>query len=155
MKNDCGVALPTVCLIPLIKRARGWRLYTADGRRLVDLWQCGGKALLGHRAHNVLRDVKNAAEKGLFAPLPSVCEGRLLRLLARLFPGKAYRIYRDGLSLAAALKAGGFPPERVPLWRPFLDAESPFALRFDVPPPSVFSPVLPFPLSPEVLVVDG
>ncbi|MDR3325303.1 MAG: hypothetical protein LBS82_04895, partial [Spirochaetaceae bacterium] len=39
--------------------------------------------------------------------------------------------------------------------RPFLDAESPFALRFDVPPPSVFSPVLPFPLSPEVLVVDG
>ncbi|MDR3301745.1 MAG: hypothetical protein LBT01_04345 [Spirochaetaceae bacterium] len=93
----------------------------------------------------MLRDVKNTAEKGLLAPFPSVYEGRLQRVLARLFPGKIFRVYRDKTPLFH---------EQIPLWRPFLDERAPFAPHIDDECAAVFSPVLPFPLSPEVLVID-
>ena len=35
--------------IPRIRRARGYRLYDHHGRRYLDLWQNGGRSLLGHR----------------------------------------------------------------------------------------------------------
>jgi hypothetical protein len=140
-------------LVPRIKRARGWRLYTEDGKRLVDLWQYGGKALLGHKPANIVRDIKNSAEKGLFAPFNSACEGRLERALARLFPGKEARFYTDRLSLREAFDAGGggLSAETPVLWRPYRDEKNPFAFS-DMP--DVFSPVIPFPLSPEILVIE-
>jgi hypothetical protein len=142
--------------LPRIARARGWRLYTAEGRRLVDLWQCGGKAALGHKGrNNALRAFKNATERGLLAPFPSVYAERLLGSLRELFPGWELRMYRDRLSCAAALAARGLCAAKLPRWRPFFDAASPFALAlsFEGEPPTVFSPVLPFPLSPEILAL--
>ena len=35
--------------VPVIRRARGYRLYGFDGRRCLDLFQDGGRAVLGHR----------------------------------------------------------------------------------------------------------
>jgi glutamate-1-semialdehyde aminotransferase len=64
-------------LIPPINRARDYRLYTQDGRRLVDLWQYGGRAVLGHNPPGVLRELKNSAERGLFVPLPHPRDKRL------------------------------------------------------------------------------
>lgn len=131
-------------LLPPIRRARDFRLYTEDGRRLVDLWQYGGAALLGHTPPGLLRAFKNTAGRGLFAPLPGRLEGRLLRALRELFPGRTFRLYDGEASLLRALAAGvsvsggasvsAAPPASIPdsalpswkpgflsLWRPFLD----------------------------------
>jgi hypothetical protein len=139
--------------VPEVHRARGWRLYTKDGSRIVDLWQYGGRALLGHTPPGLLRALKNSAERGLFAPFPHFAEGRLRKALAALLPGRRFRFYSGEGALSAALTAaekvsgcvresGGLQA----LWRPFLEAPSgPF-----------FVPVLPFPFpgAPAVLVLD-
>jgi hypothetical protein len=151
-------------LLPEVKRARGWRLYTDKGR-LVDLWQYGGRALLGHTPPGLVRAVKNSAERGLFAPFPHFSERRLLAALALLLPGRAFRLYQNESSLRAALASEGFSsdapffdpaltenppaPGQAVLWRPYLDP----------PPPqqAAVIPVLPIALSgaPAVLALAG
>jgi hypothetical protein len=138
-------------LMPEIHRARGWRLYAKDGSRIVDLWQYGGRALLGHNPPGLLRAFKNSAERGLFAPFPHFAEGRLRKALAALLPGRRFRFYSG--SLDAALAAAENVPGRdsgcirnPALWRPFLD----------IPSGPLFIPVLPFPFpgAPAVLALD-
>ncbi len=70
--------------IPVIRRARGFRLYDMQGRRYLDLFRDG--ALMGHRAAGVLTAMKSALSQGLAAALPSVWEMRLISALARSFP---------------------------------------------------------------------
>jgi hypothetical protein len=152
--------------IPPILRAREFRLYAAGGRRFVDLWQSGGRALLGHTPSSVLREMKNAAERGLFAPFPHPQEGRFFKALSCLFPNRVFRVYKDEWNLRLALESAGFPPEKektvffdpffafppqktgeekkIALWRPFLD--------LDYAQFSLFAPILPF--SPPVLAVN-
>jgi hypothetical protein len=170
-----GISFGTELLrsLPRIRRARGFRLYTEDGRRLTDLWQYGGRAVLGHTPPGVLRELKNAASRGLFAPFPGCYEGRLIRALSGIFPGRAVRLYPEGASLRRALNGAGydgaapFPdpafasatrPFSAPslsgkppplLWRPFLDSGPDEASRLLVP-------VLPLPLAgvPLVLILD-
>ncbi|MDR3247665.1 MAG: hypothetical protein LBT39_02660 [Treponema sp.] len=168
-------------LLPPVLRARDFRLYTqgrgpgAGGRsgegRLVDLWQSGGRAILGHTPAGVLRELKNSASRGLFAPFPHPLEGRLAKALSRLFPNRVFRFYEDRSSLDKALAAAGFPrtgpfpdpafppapdtPDEAPcvsLWRPFLEdsALSPIGS----PEASILVPVFPWPLSPWVLALD-
>jgi hypothetical protein len=133
-------------LIPAISRARDFRLYTPDGRRLVDLWQYGGRAILGHTPPSVLREMKNTAERGLFAPLPGPQERRFFKALSALLPGRFFRVFPDDAALRRFLAASGIPagaddpalppargagsgergppgepPLRPVLWRPFLD----------------------------------
>jgi hypothetical protein len=164
--------------LPVVLRARGFRLYTPGGR-LTDLWQAGGRAVLGHNPAGILRDLKNCAARGLFAPLPHPQERRLAKALSRLLPGRIFRFYTDRLSLRSALEAAGFsgedpfpdpafgtlpdgafpggalsgegPVYRGPvLWRPFLE---------EVPSPTppapgaypLLVPLLPWPLAPWVL----
>jgi hypothetical protein len=166
-KNPDPAGLPRQ--IPVIRRARDFRLYTGRGRRLVDLWQFGGTAVLGHTPPGVLRDCKNIAERGLFAPLPHHLEGRFVKALARLFPGGDFRVYADEFSLRRALDLAGydagasvldpaFPPDpavprtgAVSLWRPFLGETG---VSPDTP---VLRPVLPLPWpgAPRVLVSEN
>ena len=115
--------------IPHILRARGFRLYLADNQRLVDLWQNGGAAILGHTPPNLLRELKNAASRGLYAPYPHFTESRFLKALSKLLPGRTFRLY-------AAL-----PPACVnlKLWRPYADPLNPFAVD-DTP---LLIPVIP------------
>ena len=70
-----------------IRRARGYRLYDQRGRRYLDLWQAGGRALLGHRPDRAVARIKGALSRGATAGLPSVYERRLLARLQRLIPG--------------------------------------------------------------------
>jgi hypothetical protein len=170
--------------LPVVLRARGFRLYTREGGRLVDLWQAGGRAVLGHKPAGILRDLKNCAARGLFASLPHPQERRLSRALSRLFPGRIFRFYTDRLSLYSALEAAGFPgkdpfpdpalldpalfdpalpggssaggnsPRGPVLWRPFLE-EAPSP---DPPEPGacpVLVPLLPWPLAPRVLAPEA
>jgi hypothetical protein len=171
-------------LIPRIRRARDFRLYTGEGRRFVDLWQAGGRAILGHTPPGFFRELKNTAGRGLCAPLPGIYGARFLKALGRLFPDRDFRFYADEASLRRALAVAGHPGDRpfsdpalgppapenplpsgaalpgdppvygLALWRPFLDG-SPVSA---VPPAASggLIPVLPMPLpgAPWVLAAD-
>jgi hypothetical protein len=124
-------------LVPTVLRARDFRLYTEGGRRLVDLWQNGGAAVLGHTPPALLRELKNTASRGLYAPFPHFLEGRLIKALSRLFPGRIFRLYASApAALETLLKDGS-----VALWRPFLAPNAPLAVPEDALP--VLIPVLP------------
>jgi len=73
-------------LIPEIKRARGYRLYDHKGNRYLDLFQCNGNAILGHRALRLNQVLKNNISKGLVFNLPSIYEHRLKKAISNLFP---------------------------------------------------------------------
>ena len=147
-------------------RARDFHLYTEGGKRLVDLWLYGGKAVLGHKPPRVLLELKNATERGLFSPLPHPLERRLTKALATFFPDHSFRFYNDSLSMYRAIEKT-FPDEgasykdaaipdpafpgsndkkaAVSFWRPFVEP---------VPKTPILIPVLPWPLGPSVLALD-
>jgi hypothetical protein len=123
-------------LLPRVVRSRDFRLYAQDGRRFVDLWQNNGAAILGHTPTGILRELKNAAERGLYAPLPHSQEQRFLKALAALLPGMSFRLYRGGVEALLrtlgtelfpdpAVEADMPPPPAPLLWRPFLDNAPP------------------------------
>jgi hypothetical protein len=122
-----------ITLLPPVKRARGFRLYAGE-RRFVDLYQDGGRAVLGHNPPNVLREMKNAAERSLFAPYPSFYPGRFQKALALLFPGRSFIAYGSLEAVPFALR------DKTPVWRPFMEADRDELLA-----------VLPHPLAPVVL----
>jgi hypothetical protein len=144
---------PLPSQLPKIRRARGYRLYAENGRRYLDLWQGGGRALLGHRSARLTTVLKNVISTGLIADLPSGYSGRLERALAREFAGFPH--FRLAGSLEGALGIASrylgrvvtradvrdplweSPPAAgdVALWRPFLDIPEGAA---------VLLPVLPF-----------
>jgi hypothetical protein len=146
-------------LIPPIRRARGYRLYDYQGRRYLDLWQGGGRVLLGHRSLRLTHLLKNVLSRGLLADLPSLYGGRLERALAGLLP--AFPRVRIASSLPAALalasrylgrevsieeirdpaveSAGGNRSAEVAWWRPLMAGEPEAAAL-----PRVLLPVLPF-----------
>jgi hypothetical protein len=146
-------------LIPPVRRARGYRLYDYQGRRYLDLWQGGGRVLLGHRSLRLTHLLKDVLSRGLLADLPSLYGRRLERALAGLLP--AFPQVRIASCLPAALAlvsrylgrevrvdeirdpaldstGGGGAPEAA-WWRPLLTGQ-PVA----GPPPRVLLPVLPF-----------
>ncbi|MDR2149269.1 MAG: hypothetical protein LBO67_00280 [Spirochaetaceae bacterium] len=145
-------------IIPAIARARGFYLYTQNGSRIVDLWQDGGRAILGHKPPQVLRAMKKSAERALFAPFPHPARERFLKALQSLFPGKAFRLYQHKSILHSALQKAGYQTESAiadpafapcsesscTLWRPFVDSS--YA--------PVLVPVLPWSWAPSVLVLE-
>jgi hypothetical protein len=133
--------------VPQVLRARDFRLYAAGAanasakssasRRLVDLWQNGGAAILGHTPPSLLRELKNTASRGLYAPFPHFLQERYLKALSRIFPGRNFRLYAAGPPQLEALAAGG----SAALWRPFADPAHPLAVQENAPP--VLIPVVP------------
>jgi hypothetical protein len=146
-------------LIPPVRRARGYRLYDYQGRRYLDLWQGGGRVLLGHRSLHLTHLLKNVLSRGLLADLPSLYGSRLERALAGLLPDFPQVRIASCLPAALALAsrylgrelrmeeirdpaldpAGGNPAAEVAWWRPLVGWE-PAAAEL----PRVLLPVLPF-----------
>jgi len=122
--------------IPQVLRARGFRLYLADKQRLVDLWQNGGAAVLGHTPPNLLRELKNTASRGLYAPFPHFTEGRFIKALSKLLPGRNFRLYAAPPQELSALYESG----AVKLWRPYTDPVNPFTADESAP---LLIPVIP------------
>jgi hypothetical protein len=129
-------------LVPTVLRARGFRLYTQGAftktgkQRLVDLWLNGGAAILGHTPPNVLREIKNTASRGLYAPFPHFLQARYIKALSKLLPGRSFRLYAAPPEELESLFKNG----TAGLWRPFANPESPFAVANNKP---VLIPVLP------------
>jgi hypothetical protein len=137
-------------LVPQIRRARGYRLYAGNERRILDCYQEGGRALLGHRPGKLIHDTKNVLERGMLSAFPSAEQDRARRAVLHLL---APVIVASGLesvtvsffpaesSLPGAAVAGchvadmALPDEPdstgdgspdggvVPLWRPWLPAD--------------------------------
>jgi len=132
-------------LVPPVLRARDFRLYTKGGRRLVDLWQNGGAAILGHTPPAMLRELKNTASRGLYAPFPHFLEDRYAKALSRIFPGRVFRFYAapppELEILMANSSANGNTGSTAVFWRPFINPENPLAAPDDLAP--IVIPVVP------------
>ena len=139
-------------MLPKIRRARGYRVYDSSGIRYLDFYLDGGRAILGHRPRGYSQALKNILGKGLSSRYPSVYEGRLRKILGKMFPGfTEIRLYHDEYSAAyAAAKAVGLDQNRDyfkgPLFHGTLYHQSEKGL-------SLWMPYLPVPdILPEVLI---
>lgn len=147
--------------IPVIKRAREYRLYDEKGNRIIDFYQNNGHALLGHRAFKVTGVLKNVISKGIIFDLPSVYAYRLKKAVKQLIPGTKSVCLTGSLDhgleiISQTLKtrvteSDIFDPlltnkkGRIALWRPFTRD------NFDSVP--VIIPVLPFSLAGSPVIV--
>ena len=122
VKNEFnGNELSLLSLVPQVLRARDFRLYTDGGKRLVDLWLNGGSAVLGHTPPSLLREIKNTASRGLYAPFPHFTRQRFLKALSQLLPGMVYRIFAAPPNELCLPNDKMSPNAKPVLWRPFLD----------------------------------
>jgi hypothetical protein len=143
--------------VPPIRRARDYHLYDERGRRYLDLYQNGGRAVLSHRPPGLAKRIKGVVDQGLWGSFPSVYESRLERVLGELIPGyplvrvyahaaRAVEIAGGEVADPAVATAAGTPTDRptAAWWRPFLPASSDPG---DGERPQLLLPVLPFPAS--------
>jgi hypothetical protein len=148
-------------LIPVIKRARGYRLYALSGRRYLDLSLSNGHNLLGHKPKLFVNNIKQVCEKGLLSNLPSIYGPRFLKALRVLFP--AYQTFFTATSLADLLAVAGDalgqplspsdihdplqetnPAGTISVWRPFFSGNI---------PSEYLLPVIPSGLGPALFVL--
>ncbi len=125
---------------PKIVRTRGYKLHDLHGKQYIDLWLADGDALLGHTIPHYTRAIKSTLSRGLFAPYPSIYQGRVEKLLLELFPDFPYVVYLPKeISLVDAIQrvateqslnptitdmAFQTPPYKdILLWRPFANKE--------------------------------
>jgi hypothetical protein len=141
--------------MPTVLRARDFHIYTADGRRFVDLWLAGGKALLGHKPSSLVHELKNSAERGLFVAFPHPIEKKCIQALKALFPHKIFRFFANEERLHCTLKKWNCcdtvdepvfmqKNSTVALWRPGIEDK----------PRLILIPIIPFPLAPAIAVLD-
>jgi hypothetical protein len=107
--------------LPPIRRSRGFRLYSRDGRRFLDFWQEGGAGILGSRSSAVVNSIKSDLEAGRFYRLPSDGSKLMESAVLRIFPGfSALRCYPNLEAARAAIVEAGFSASDRAEWKPFL-----------------------------------
>lgn len=73
--------------VPTIRRARGWRLYTTGGARILDLFAEGGRLVFGHGGGGSGRVAKEMIDRSLLSPFPSFWRNRLEKQILSWRPG--------------------------------------------------------------------
>lgn len=102
--------------IPEINRARGYFLYTADGKRYLDMALDGGRLIMGHRQKGYGQALKNAIDKGILPGFPSPYAHRLKQAVRALFgAGCHVYLFKSEEHAKAALASHGL---EYTLWRP-------------------------------------
>ena len=124
--------------IPEINRARGYFLYTADGKRYLDMALDWGRLIMGHRQKGYGQAMKNVIDKGILPGFPSPYAYRLKQAVKAIF-GKDCNVYlfKSEEHAKAALTARGL---EYAMWRPF-------GLNACDPINDPIIPVLPIPLA--------
>ncbi len=69
-----------------VERARGSRIYGADGSEYIDYIGSWGPAILGHAEPSVVRAVQDAAASGLSFGAPTALEVRFARAITERYP---------------------------------------------------------------------
>ncbi len=134
-----SLARQLILLVPPVRRARGFRIYLRDGRRLLDLWQEGGAGILGAHPAGLINAVKSDLEAGRYQGLPSDALSRCARKLVGLFPGYAgVECFASPAEARAALAGPGAPASAE--WRPFLPVPEAEALMVLPPLPAHLRP---------------
>lgn len=96
---------------PFIARARGSRLFDADGQEYVDYVGSWGPAILGHAEPNVIKAVQDAATHGLSFGAPTELEVRFAEAVRGLYPSiEKLRCVNSGTeaTMSAIRAARGF-----------------------------------------------
>lgn len=124
--------------IPEINRARGYFLYTADGKRYLDMALDWGRLIMGHRQKGYGQAMKNVIDKGILPGFPSPYACRLKQAVKAIF-GKDCNVYlfKSEEHARAALTAKGL---EYAMWRPL-------GLNACDPINDLIIPVLPIPLA--------
>lgn len=156
--TEADVEQQRLRMLPPIRRARLWRLYSEKGERFLDFWMDGGRSILGAKGTGIGTAAKAAIDTGLTRPFPSVRERRLEKALLAAYPGwAAVRFYRgEGRARAAAAVVSRNAPtdgaEGLAVLRPF--GEFLAAPGADATGARVAMPILPCPapLAPAVLL---
>ncbi|MBO7093659.1 MAG: hypothetical protein J6W33_01970 [Spirochaetia bacterium] len=76
--------------IPEINRARGYFVYTADGKRYLDMALEGGRLIMGHRQKGYSLALKNVIDKGILSGYPSPYAYRLKQAVKALLGKECY-----------------------------------------------------------------
>ncbi|MBR4683414.1 MAG: hypothetical protein IKO95_01155 [Spirochaetia bacterium] len=76
--------------IPEINRARGYFLYTADGKRYLDMVLDRGRLIMGHRQKGYGQAMKNVIDKGILPGFPSPYAHRLKQAVRRLVGSECF-----------------------------------------------------------------
>ena len=71
-----------------VKRARGCFLYTEKGVRLTDLFQEGGRAILGWGGNSAFTVLKNVLSRGLTGSFPTVFDLQLKKAVSELLDSR-------------------------------------------------------------------
>ena len=155
-----------------IRRARGYRLYNHRGQRYLDLWQSGGRALLGHRPDRSLAQGKGAISRAPNAGLPSVYEKRLLGRLQRLVPGFEPLLTGSDAEVQVVLQHLGIDEQDIydpafdkgtadayaaGIWRPFIGPDRPsnnWRVVIPILPATLGQSPAPVCLLPEAVTAD-
>ncbi|HWR13069.1 MAG TPA: hypothetical protein VN445_14690 [Rectinemataceae bacterium] len=99
-------ALGLIETIPVIRRARGWRLYGADKARILDMYLDGGRSILGRRNGISGRTEKESIDRGLDSAFPSFWRRRLEKDILTWLPGyEGIRFYPSEVEALLALAA--------------------------------------------------
>src|SRR3989442_5959784 len=96
---------------PFIARAKGSRLFDADGNEYLDYVGSWGPAILGHAHPKIIRAVKEAAENGTSFGIPNPLEVTLAKLICSRVPSvEKVRMCNSGTeaTMSAIRLARGF-----------------------------------------------
>jgi glutamate-1-semialdehyde 2,1-aminomutase len=94
-----------------VSRARGAKIWDADGNELIDYVLTWGPAILGHAHPKIIAAVKAAAEHGTSFGIPNPLEVKLAKFICDLVPGmKKIRMTSSGTEacMSAIRLARGF-----------------------------------------------
>ena len=141
--------------IPEINRARGYYVYTANGKRYLDMALEGGRLVMGHRQKGYALAMKNAIDKGILPGYPSPYSHRLKQAVRELL-GRECFVYlfsseeqaREALATLDATNA--CDPINDPI-KPALYLEAP---EFELCDPIILLLPVPADFAPGVVVSD-
>lgn len=129
-----------------VKRARGCFLYTQKGVRLTDLYQEGGRALLGWGGNSAFTVFKNVLNRGVTGSFDTIFAPRLKKAVEELLASERITavFFEKEDALKTALKAD---PKNTVFWRPWSQDNTDWALADSV----IIEPPLPW--TPSLFIV--
>lgn len=132
-------ALGLLETLPVVRRARGWRLYGADNSRILDMYLDGGRSATGRRNGASGRLEKECIDRGLDSSFPAFWKRRLEKeILAWLPDYTRVRFYASeteallaladkDAEFAQRLRAGDSFPDALRFFAKSVFVEAPFS----------------------------
>ena len=138
--------------IPEINRARGYYVYTANGKRYLDMALEGGRLVMGHRQNGYAQAMKNVIDKGILPGYPSPYAHRLKQAVKALVGDDCF-VYLFP-SEERAREAIGVLNASDPINDPIKPALNLEAAEFELCDPMILLLPVPAAFAPGVVISD-